>query len=129
MTGDRPRLEGRVVPSLLVRDMGETLAFYERLGFEITGRDSPADPPAWAEVTRDAVSVQFYSEPPVHTPAEPVCSGTLYLFPDSVTAMADEFVARGVELAWGPEVMEYGMLEFGLRDPNGYVLAFTEPAG
>jgi hypothetical protein len=24
--------------------------------------------------------------------------------------------------------MDYGMREFGIRDPNGYYLAFTEPA-
>jgi len=24
--------------------------------------------------------------------------------------------------------MEYGMREFGVQDPNGYFLAFTEPA-
>jgi hypothetical protein len=33
-----------------------------------------------------------------------------------------------MDFAWGPEVMEYGMREFGVRDPNGYFLAFTEPA-
>ena len=108
--------------------MDETLAFYIRLGFKVTGRDTAAHPPSWAEVTRDAVSVQFYSAPPSHTPVEPVLSGTLYLFPDSVSALADEFADAGLELAWGPEVMEYGMLEFGIRDPNGYYVAFTEPS-
>lgn len=33
-----------------------------------------------------------------------------------------------IDFAWGPEVMEYGMREFGVQDPNGYYLAFTEPA-
>jgi hypothetical protein len=56
-----------------------------------------------------------------------VCSGTLYFYPRSVLALADELSGR-VELAWGPEVMDYGMFEFGVRDPNGYYLAFTEPA-
>ena len=126
MEEKRARLSGRIVPSLLVGDMGETLAFYRRLGFEITGQDSPADPPSWAEVTRDGVSMQFYSEPPIQTPVEPGLSGTLYMWSDNVSELADEFVAGGIELAWGPEVMGYGMLEFGLRDPNGYMLAFTE---
>lgn len=30
--------------------------------------------------------------------------------------------------ALGPEVMDYGMREFAIQDPNGYYLAFTEPA-
>lgn len=117
----------RLVPSLLVRDLDETLAFYRRLGFRQTGRWPVAGEPTWAEVRRDSVILQFYSEPPRGTPPEPVCSGTFYVFPDSVSALAEEL--RGeVELAWGPEVMPYGMYEFGIRDPNGYHLAFTEPA-
>ena len=46
---------------------------------------------------------------------------------DSVVALAEEWSGK-VEFAWGPEVMEYGMREFGIKDPNGYYLAFTEPA-
>jgi hypothetical protein len=51
----------------------------------------------------------------------------LYFFPRSFDALVDEF--QGLyEFAWGPEVMDYGMREFALQDPNGYFLAFTEPA-
>lgn len=28
----------------------------------------------------------------------------------------------------GPQAMDYGLLEFGVRDPNRYLLAFSEPA-
>ena len=28
---------------------------------------------------------------------------------------------------WGPEEMPYGMLEFAVRDPDGYFLSFGEP--
>jgi hypothetical protein len=27
---------------------------------------------------------------------------------------------------WGPEEMPYGMLEFAIRDPNGYLLSFGQ---
>jgi hypothetical protein len=33
---------------------------------------------------------------------------------------------------WGPEEMPYGMLEFAIRDPDGYLLSFgqeTKAAG
>ena len=61
------------------------------------------------------------------TPPEPICSGTFYFYSVSVTALADEL--RGsIEFAWGPEVMPYGTREFGVQDPNGYYLAFTEAA-
>lgn len=117
----------RLVPALLVRDMSETLAFYRKLGFVLTGCHSNHAAPTWAEVKRDSVVLQFHTEPPRGTPPTPVCSGTFYIFPESVAALAEELSGK-VELAWGPEVMDYGMNEFAVQDPNGYFLAFTEPA-
>jgi hypothetical protein len=31
-----------------------------------------------------------------------------------------------VEIVWPPEAMEYGTLKFGIRDGDGYTLAFAE---
>jgi catechol 2,3-dioxygenase-like lactoylglutathione lyase family enzyme len=107
--------------------MRETLAFYERLGFRVTGCHPSEENPTWAEVQRDDVALQFHTEPPAGTPSTPVCSGTFYLFPPSVMELAAEFRGK-VEFAWGPEVMDYGAREFAVRDPNGYYLAFSEPA-
>lgn len=117
----------RLVPALLVRDMGETLAFYRKLGFRLTGSHPSEASPTWAEVRRDGVTLQFAIEPPCGTPPTPVCSGTFYLFPESVLDVAEELRGK-VDFAWGPEVMDYGMRELGVQDPNGYYLAFTEPA-
>ena len=40
----------------------------------------------------------------------------------------DEEFRGKVDFAWGPEVMDYGMREFAVQDPNGYFIAFAEPA-
>jgi hypothetical protein len=32
---------------------------------------------------------------------------------------------RGAE--WGPEEMDYGLIEFAVKDPNGYLLSFGQP--
>jgi len=110
-----------------VRDIAETLAFYRRLGFTVTGAHPKESAATWAEVHRNGVSLMFHTEPPHGTPTSPVFSGTFYFRPQSVAALADEF--RGVvEFAWGPDVMDYGTFEFGVQDPNGYYLAFAEPA-
>ncbi len=121
------KLRQRLVPSLLVRDMPASLAFYRKLGFEVTGCHPDSQQPTWAEVSRDGVALQFYTQPPAGTPPKPICSGTFYLFPEDVGALAEELRGK-VEFAWGPEVMDYGMREFGVRDPDGYNLAFSEPA-
>jgi len=120
-------LGSRVVPSLLVRDMAETLAFYQdRLGFRPTGCYPEDDAPVWAEVTHDGVALQFYSDPPRGTPSSPSLSGTLSFFPDNVTELAREW-QDAVAFQWGPETMDYGQREFAIRDCNGYLLAFAEP--
>jgi catechol 2,3-dioxygenase-like lactoylglutathione lyase family enzyme len=81
---------GRLVPALLVRDMSETLAFYQTLGFTLTGCYPNPIAPTWAAVSRASVTLQFHTDPPHGTPPEPVCSGTFYIFPESVPKLADE---------------------------------------
>ncbi len=117
----------RLVPTLLVYDMGETLAFYRKLGFEVTGCDGAETSSTWAEVSRGQITFEFYSEPPRGTPATPICGGTFYVFTNGVDALALEFRDK-VEFEWGPETMDYGMKEFAVQDPNGYLIAFSEPA-
>lgn len=121
-----PKLSAKVTLSLLVNDLSETLAFYENLGFATTGRQN-ADAGEWAEVRRDELVIQFFTEPPIGIAEIPTAIGTFYFHPDSVDDLAHEWKDK-VEFAWGPEDMPYGMREFGITDPNGYYLAFTEPS-
>ncbi|MBL8511424.1 MAG: hypothetical protein JNM52_07245 [Betaproteobacteria bacterium] len=115
------KLHPRLVPALLVKDMGVTLAFYRHLGFKLSGCHPDQEGATWAEVERDGVVLQFHTEPPDGTPRAPICSGIFYFYPESVTQMADELRGK-VAFAWGPEAMGYGMFEFGVQDPNGYYL-------
>lgn len=117
----------QLVPSLLVRNIDETLAFYRQLGFEVTGCDGAETSSTWAEVKRGEITFQFYSEAPNGTPSTPVCSGTFYIFTNELDALALDLQGK-VEFAWGSEVMDYGMKEFAVQDPNGYFIAFSEPA-
>jgi uncharacterized glyoxalase superfamily protein PhnB len=121
-------LGNRVVPSLLARDLKQTLHFYQDvLGFRVSGTYPDSENPCWAEVSRDGVDIMFHNAPPRGTLDAPVMSGTLYLYPNDVRKLADEYRGR-VPFEWGPDVMVYGTREFGIRDPNGYYLAFAEPA-
>lgn len=122
------RLKSHVVPALLVRDMAATLDFYRLLGFMLTDAFPDSGMPAWAAVERDGVRLQFHTEPPQGTPVAPIFSGTLYFYADDVMAFAEALRAK-VTFAWGPEQMPYGTLEFGLQDPNGYYLGFSNASG
>jgi hypothetical protein len=37
-------------------------------------------------------------------------------------------IAGKVPIEWGPEVYDYGRLEFAIKDCNGYLLTFSAPA-
>lgn len=113
-----------LLPSLWTRDMKATLVFYRRLGFRLAGREPETGTPRWVELRGHGAVLHFFTEPWERAEA-PHCTGTFYFFPPNWENLAQR-VAREFELAWGPENMPYGWREFGLRDPNGYWLAFAE---
>ena len=119
-----PDLHG-VVPALLTGNIAETLSFYESLGFHVTACHPERASATWAEVARGSAILQFHTDAPVNTPGEPAMSGTIYIRTTNLDALAAE-LRETVSFAWGPEMMGYGAREFGIQDPNGYFLAFSE---
>jgi catechol 2,3-dioxygenase-like lactoylglutathione lyase family enzyme len=118
----------RILPCLLVADMRATLDFYvDVLGFTQTGYYPIESDPIRTEVRRDGVAIVFYTESQRGLGEAPAQSGLLYVFPDDLDRLAAELQGK-VALLWGPEETEFGVREFAIRDPNGYVLAFAEPA-
>ena len=119
-----PRLTG-VTPRLPVADLGRTVAFYTRiLGFEISVL-WPDDRPTFAILDRDAVSLGFFT-PDAHRGHVTIGTADLYLGADDVRAL-HAAIKDEVSVEWGPEVYFYGRREFAVRDPDGYLLIFTEP--
>jgi hypothetical protein len=108
--------------------MRATLDFYiEQLGFVQTGYYPIESEPIRTEIRRDGVAIVLFSEA-VHTRGDsPTFTGMLYVFPDSVDRLAEELRGK-VPFAWGPEDTDFGHREFAIRDPNGYLLVFAEPA-
>jgi catechol 2,3-dioxygenase-like lactoylglutathione lyase family enzyme len=118
----------RVLPALLVADMRKTLDFYiDLLGFVQTGYYPIESEPIRTEVRRDGVAIILFTEAMHFAGETPAFTGTLYLFPESVGRLADELRGK-VPFQWGPEDTEFGIREFAIRDPNGYLLVFAEPA-
>ena len=119
-----------------VRDMRETIAFYERLGFELAGTFG-VDPakPTWCQVKRGNVALMFtWSEPHAHDDDDgemhshdPALAGLLYINTDDVDALWDELRHRVDDVVYAPETFPHRMREFAVRDPNGYVLVFGAP--
>jgi catechol 2,3-dioxygenase-like lactoylglutathione lyase family enzyme len=118
----------RILPCLLVSDIRRTLDFYvEVLGFVQTGYFPIESHPIRTEVRRDGVAIIFFTESVRGLAESPAQSGLLYVFPESVEALAKELRGK-VPFLWGPEETEFGVREFAIRDPDGYVIAFAEAA-
>ena len=121
---------------LAVNDPDETVSFYEKvLGFTCIGKMAHEEgaKPFWFEVRRDEVDLMFtYSEPHEHEPGEehshdPALSGALYLNVDDADALFAEAKANGATFEQEPTTQPYGMRDFSLVDPNGYLLIFGSP--
>jgi uncharacterized glyoxalase superfamily protein PhnB len=50
----------------------------------------------------------------------------VFYWVSDVEALYGELIAQGAEVAYAPAVQVYGMKEFAIRDPNGYVLGFGQ---
>ena len=61
-----------------------------------------------------------------HLGAKPAFTGTLYFETKNVRALYKKVRQSRLNFVWPLSKMEYGTLEFGVRDPDGYVLAFAE---
>ncbi len=112
-----------VIPSLRVRNLAETIAFYGQLGFEVRAALPCGAEPCWCELVRDGLRLHFHVMNLRGQSATPALSGTLYVSVNDVNALAEEWRSL-VSFIWGPAVMPYGWREFAIRDPNGYTIGF-----
>ena len=114
-----------LTPSLKTRDIRGTIDFYVKvLGFTI---DTlwPADNPTLCILDRDGVHLSFAVDTEGWYADKPCLTGQLWIDVEDVIALHAR-VAGSVAIEWGPEVYHYGRREFAIKDPNGYLLAFSE---
>ncbi len=132
---------GRLVPMLTTDDLSGTIAFYrDTLGFEVTGT-YPEDDPNWCYLKRGDSHLMFSSldqldhghderghdEREGHHHDSPTGVWTLYVYPDDVESLWEKLKEQ-VPVAYPLHETPYGMREFGIRDPNGFMLSFGKDA-
>ena len=116
-------------PILMTKDPKGMAEFYcSKLGFadvELFGRP---DAPVFAIVLRDGFQIMFRyvrdgrpRRPWVAASDAPVFD--IYVTVDDIDSLYDDFLAADA-LPSAPEDREYGMREFKVVDPEGYVVAF-----
>ena len=117
---DRP-----VQPMLHAASLDETIRFYvDVLGFTVEST-WPEGEPTWCALVNGPARLMFTS-----TPSEgalvPALTGTIYLYPADVDALAAALPDGTVVLA-GPRDEAWGMRELALEDPNGYLIKLGQP--
>lgn len=103
-------------------DEKETKSFYSNvLGFDVT--DSAEET---CTVQKAGGAIIFSSGG--NLGAEPAMTGTIYFFVHQVDDYFEEIKDK-VDVQWPLQNMSYGTREFGIKDCNGYYLAFAQDQG
>jgi hypothetical protein len=107
-----------LVPMLQCDDIEATKNWYSSiLGFRCVGQVE-----GWCRLERDGVAIMFMRNDHLGAPA---ATATQYMYVDDVLGLWDSIKDR-CSAEWGPEQMSYGMLEFAIKDVNGYLLSFGQ---
>ena len=82
--------------------------------------------PSWCCLQSGAATVMFYSADGLDSPPGPATmAGVRYFNPKDVRAAWAEYKDKA-PVEWELQEMPYGMLEFAIRDCNGYILSFGQ---
>jgi predicted enzyme related to lactoylglutathione lyase len=112
---------------LLVEDVAHALEYYrDCLGFEISHYERI--PEHYGYASRDGCHVHFARfegvAPRPNSEVAPPDMFDIYFYVEDVDAFHAELVERGADVVQGPIDQGYGLRDFRVRDPHGYVLAF-----
>jgi len=122
----------KLTPNLVVNNVERSLAFYvDQLGFD-RGLTVPDQSPfVFASVTSGAVEI-FLNDAATVVKEYPAFAGrpigataTLFIEMEGVDALHDRLKAS-VKIVMPLVTQFYGMREFAIEDPDGYVITFAE---
>jgi uncharacterized glyoxalase superfamily protein PhnB len=114
----------QIVPALRVVDLQQSIDFYtDLLGGQVCWR-APQDG-GGENCMLQLGATNLLLSTGSHLGDRPQFSGTLTFDMDGVQEFYERIKDR-VAIVWALEVMDYGQREFGIRDCNGYILAFAE---
>jgi uncharacterized glyoxalase superfamily protein PhnB len=122
----------KLTPNLLVLSVERSLAFYETLLGFTRGMTVPdASPFVFASVTAGGVEI-FFNEATTAVKEYPAfankpigATGTLFIEVEGVDALHDRLKSN-VEIVMPIVTQFYGMREFAIADPDGYIITFAE---
>jgi lactoylglutathione lyase len=122
----------KLTPNLVVASVERSLAFYvNTLGFERGMTVPDASPFVFASVTSGPVEI-FFNDAATAVKEYPAfggkpigATGTLFIEVDGVDVLHDRLKST-VKIVMPLVTQFYGMREFAIDDPDGYVITFAE---
>lgn len=123
----------KLTPNLVVNDVARSVAFYrDNLGMQM-GMSVPEQPPyVFASVIHGSIEVFFNSKEAVAEDFPQMLAHgigaamTLYLEVEEVDGLHRDLSAKGVKVVMEPKTQFYGMREFMIADPDGWLLMFAQ---
>jgi uncharacterized glyoxalase superfamily protein PhnB len=120
-----------LTPNLVVSDVQRSIDFYRSLGFEMI-MHVPEEPPfIFAGVQAGGATI-FLNDKKAFGPELPPWARahggalTLYIKLEGFDEVLKIARDRGMKFIQEPETQFYGMREFAVEDPDGFVLTFAE---
>jgi catechol 2,3-dioxygenase-like lactoylglutathione lyase family enzyme len=116
----KARIEGQVIPTLPARNIDETVAHYEQLGFELVAR-YPGEQ-TYAIVRRDDAELHFYE-----FPVDPKKNlAGCYLRIGDAAALFEEW-RDAADVVQPLADQDYGLRDFAISDPSGNLIRVGSP--
>jgi uncharacterized glyoxalase superfamily protein PhnB len=119
-----------ISPNIFVRDINETIKFYEHLGFTVIMKVPEEGDLVWAMMNCGSINFMFQSFDSLGNDIPEICrqdGGSLlfYIRIKDIRKFHDT-IKDNVKVLKGLEKTFYGATEFSIQDLNGYVLTFAE---
>lgn len=120
-----------LAPLLNVEDLSRSLAFYrDALGFELIEEYEVDGESLWAALQSGSAKLMLHQTPLADSQErvrrESYADLVLYLYVEDASAVHESLRAKGLEVG-ELEQEDVGLVEFYLRDPDGYELGIGSP--
>ncbi len=117
-------------PNIFVKDINETIAFYNQIGFVLTMTVPNSGDYVWVMMTNGSVTFMFQTFDSLADELPEISrqnGGSLlfYINLKNIRTFFDN-IKEKVTVLKGLDKTFYGATEFSIKDNNGYVLTFAE---